>query len=317
MEVVQLRHEEIESASELFSRAIEDDGWVLYHSTTSIVEDKIDAEGLSCSHDDDEDLIAIIKIFRAMNWAGDDSAGYAVIKGFSLQRGALPHLFFRESSTRSLIYAQADFAGGETARAMHHCFEDLRRYANDPAVRARHYDAQIAHCKQLVQKDGCPTHVIRVDLDWLNVRLRELAQVADRISQMRREYRHGVVYAARFTRNDVPFLLDNGGSGIVCTKPVPKRQLVGKARLHFDGKPLRPRQFDLDRFLSADQSELKQLLRNRPRQDRSAEEHLARERACTVEAFAGPDEAAHIAMRWGTPVVKQMVSSGKITFNEF
>jgi len=317
MEIVELGHAEAESASELFSRAIEGDGWVLYHSTTSIVEDKIDAEGLTCSPDRDEDLIAIIKVFRAMNWAGDDSAGYPVLKGFSLQRSALPHLYFRESSTRSLIYAQPDFSGGETARAIHHCLEDLRRYANDPGVRALHYDQQVAHCKRLVQNDGCPPHVIKVHVDWLNERLRELADVADRISRMRNEYHHGMVYAARFTPDDVPFLLDNGGSGIVCTKPVLKDQLVGKARLHLDGKPLRRKQFDLHRFLAADQSELKQLLRSHPRQDTSREEHLARECACAVEEFAGPDQAIDIAMRWGTPAVKQMVASGKITFNEY
>lgn len=279
MEIVELAYEEIEVASELFSRAIEEDSWVLYHSTTSIAEDKIDADGLTCSTDSDEDLIAIIKVFRAMNWAGDDSAGYPVLKRFSLQRSALPHLYFRESSTRSLVYSQADFAGGETARAIHHCLEDLRRYANDPSVRTRHYDRQVAQCKELVQKNGCPTHVIRVDVSWLNERLRDLEHLGDRISQMRSGYRYGIVYAARFTLDDVPFLIDKRGSGVVCTKPVPKSQLVGKARLHFDAKPLRPRQPDLGRFLAADASELKKLLRSRPCSTASTEDHHARERA--------------------------------------
>jgi len=88
---------------------------------------------------------------------------------------------------------------------------------------------------------------------------------------------------------------------------------VGKARLHFDGKPLPPRQ--LDRFITADQSELRQLLRNVQRPAIRNEDHLARERACAIDAFAGPDQALDIAMNWGTPAVKQMVSSGKITFN--
>jgi hypothetical protein len=182
-------------------------------------------------------------------------------------------------------------------------------------LRARHYDRQVAQCKLLVQKDGCPTHIIRVDLDWLYERLRELAPVADRISSMRSEYRYGVVYAARFTRDDVPSLMDNGGSGLICTKPVPKGQLVGKGRLHFDGKPLLARQLDPARFIAADQSELKRLLRNVQRPATGKEDHLARERACAIDAFVGPDQAIDIAMNWGTPAVKQMVSSGKITFN--
>ena len=111
--------------------------------------------------------------------------------------------------------------------------------------------------------------------------------------------------------------MDKGGSGMVCTIPVPKGQLVGKARLHFDGKPSQPIQPDVDRLLAANQSELKQLLRSGPRRTTSTEDHLARERACAIEAFACRDEAIDIAMKWGTPAVKQMVSSSKITFNEY
>jgi hypothetical protein len=95
MEIIELGYEELEGATELFSHAVEDDDWVLYHSTTSIAEDKIDAEGLACSLHHDEDLIALIKVFRAMNWGGNDNAGYPVLKGFSLQRGALPRVYFR------------------------------------------------------------------------------------------------------------------------------------------------------------------------------------------------------------------------------
>jgi len=134
---------------------------------------------------------------------------------------------------------------------------------------------------------------------------------------MRREYRYGVVYAARFTRDDVPFLIDTGRSGVVCTKPVPKDQLVGKARLRFDEKPLWRREIPLDRLIAADESELKQLLHSRACPATSTDDCPARERACAVETFAGPDEASEIAMKWGTPAVKQMVASGKMMFNEY
>jgi len=70
MEIIDCQYEELEDAGHLFSRALEDDGWVLYHATTSVAEDKIDFGGLACTPDRDEHLIALIKVFRAMNWAG-------------------------------------------------------------------------------------------------------------------------------------------------------------------------------------------------------------------------------------------------------
>lgn len=110
----------------LFPQAITSDSWILYHATSSIAEERIDTEGLIPSADHDAMLIKLIKVFRAMNWAGENGAGYPVLKGFLLQRASLPNLYFRESSTRSLLYAKRDFAGGETARAMYHALEELK-----------------------------------------------------------------------------------------------------------------------------------------------------------------------------------------------
>ena len=112
-----------------------------------------------------------------MNWCGESHAGYPVLRGFSLHRRSNAGVYCRESSTRSLIYAHPDFAGGETIRALHYAILDLQAYVDDPLLRQKHYDSQVASCRKLVEQNGCPTHVIRVDTEWVRARLIELDTV--------------------------------------------------------------------------------------------------------------------------------------------
>ena len=320
MEVTEFSLDRDATIESLFSPAISSDSWVLYHATTSVAEEGIDTAGLIPSLDYDATLIKLIKIFRAMNWFGENSAGYPVLKGFSLQRGSLPNLYFRESSTRSLLYATSDFAGGETARAMYHALEDLKRYAADPSVRAHHYDRQVAHCKDLVEQNGCPTHVIRVDVTWLLERLLEFEEFGQKVAELKRSYRYGVVYAVRFDRDDVPFLTNCGGSGIVFSRAVPVAKLVGKARVYQDADGQYP---DLEQHAGSwhfedAESELMELLSRRSSATADAgQHHREREGLCEIDAYAGPDDAIDIARRWGTPEIQQMIASSKIRFNEY
>ena len=76
-----------------------------------------------------------------------------------------------------MIYAHPDFAGGETIRALHYAILDLQAYVDDPLLRQKHYDSQVASCRKLVEQNGCPTHVIRVDTEWVRARLIELDTV--------------------------------------------------------------------------------------------------------------------------------------------
>jgi len=86
MEVNEFTFGQNAAVESLFSPAISSDSWVLYHATTSVAEERIDTEGLIPSLDHDVTLIKLIKVFRAMNWAGENGAGYPVLRGFSLQR---------------------------------------------------------------------------------------------------------------------------------------------------------------------------------------------------------------------------------------
>ena len=241
-----------------------------------------------------------------------------MLKEFSLQRGSLPNLYFRESSTRSLLYATADFAGGETARAMYHALKDLKQYAADPSLRARHYEQQIAQCKELVEQNGCPTHVIRVDMTWLLERLREFQDFGENVVELRRSYRYGVIYAVRFDRDDVSFLANCGGSGIVYSRPVPAAKLVAKARVYLDDQYPDHRQDAGGWHFENDESGLMELLSRRAPATGDAGQHYMEHLGhCDIDAYAGPDNALDIARRWGTPEIQQMIASGKIRFNEY
>ena len=317
MEVTEFSLDRDATIESLFSPAISSDSWVLYHATTSVAEEGIDTAGLIPSLDYDATLIKLIKVFRAMNWFGENSAGYPVLKGFSLQRGSLPNLYFRESSIRSLLYAKSDFAGGETAHAMYHALEDLKQYAADPSVRARHYDQQVADCKEVVEQNGCPKHVIRVDTTWLLGRLLEFEEFGQKVAELRLSYRYGLVYAVRFDRDDIPFLTNCRGSGIVYSRAVPVAKLVGKARVYLDGQYPDLGQHAGRLHFEGAKSELIKLLSRRPSATAEAgQHHSAREGRCEIDAYAGPDDAVDIARRWGTPEIQQMIASSKIRFNE-
>jgi hypothetical protein len=318
METHDYSFEQLLNTKDLFSSAITNDGWVLYHATSSVSEADIDHNGMKCSLARDNDVVRAIKVFRAMNWCGESGQGYAVLRGASLQGAFVSRLYFRESSMRSLVYAQRDSAGGETVRALHHALTDLRAYLENPSVSRRHYELQVDHCKDLVRRDGCPSHVIRVDMDWLRAQMCELASVSGEIAKLRAEYRFGLVYAVRFESSDLPNLSNAGGEGIVCSAAVPKTRLLAKSRLQMSGESLPREPLSLENHLKLqNRPGIISLLQGRPRPAVLKEHYCARERVCEIKTFAGVDDALQIAMEWGTSLVKDMIRSGKIVFNHY
>lgn len=316
MDTFEYSFEQVEARDALFPPEIEDDGWILYHATTSIAELDVDRNGLRRSHSTfDCDVLKVVNIFRAMNWAGLSNAGYPVLRGFSFHRGDA--LYFREFSTRSLVYAERDFVGGESARGLHYALADLKDYLERAEIRKAHYDAQAVHCRDLVERGGAPTHVIRVDLGWLRSHLVPFDSLAESISNLRNNYRYGLVYAVRFDASDLPFLANNGGSGIAYCKDVPFSRFEAKARVHLEGHTLSMKPFSIERFEKIEaRSGVVNSLRGSARTGRTAEEFADRERDCHVREFAGTDDAIEIAVRYGTADVKAMIESGNIVFND-
>jgi hypothetical protein len=74
--------------------------------------------------------------------------------------------------------------------------------------------------------------VIKVNLDWLRAKLDELRPLRDRATSLRDHYEWGVIYATRFSTNDLQNLEDGGGEGLRCFAAIPAKNIVAKVRVH-------------------------------------------------------------------------------------
>ncbi|MGH9905391.1 MAG: hypothetical protein ACRD8U_07390 [Pyrinomonadaceae bacterium] len=115
-----------------FPEEIENDKWMLFHGSSGQFLEAIAAEGLRTPEHlfSRAELTQLCSIFDRLNWAGHHGGGYAVLKPFSLDHDRAhsdqPSTYLAESSNRALLYASADWSGGEAARAVRHSVEDLR-----------------------------------------------------------------------------------------------------------------------------------------------------------------------------------------------
>jgi len=264
----------------------------------------------------------VVRIFKSMNWYGLSSGGYVVLGSFTLQgdfagADAKP-VYFREYSTRSLIYARRDFAGGESARAVRFAFRDLETYLNDERVREEHYQKQYQECCSLLRSGALPTRVVRVNLDWLRARLTALRPLRQRCDDIEQAHTHGVVYAVRFGKADLPFLNYLGAMGLRCYTPLGADRIVGKAILpEDDGQWPSGEDFDSqlqDRCLERMRMGLIAALAVADRDGRTYQaregnrlpQHTCEE---SLDGAAGEDESYSLALKHGTPEVVEYVHS--------
>ena len=215
------------------------DRFVVYHGTSGINEHQIDRQGLRWTPGvvTVEQVLRITRIFEQMGWHGGDSgAGYPVLKGFSTHdcRGSTKPIFLAQSSYRAMLYACAEFAGGETARAMRAAIADLRLYRDSPDCREQHREYRLAgEREQRHLRDGrLPAEPPDVDLSWLDEQLATLAGVDAMLEDLRIGHRHGVVYAIRFGAGQT-FLAASSAKGLEIDH-VPPERIVGKVRVPAD-----------------------------------------------------------------------------------
>lgn len=230
--------ESLDGLATLFPEAIDRDPWVLYHATSSVNEDAIDREGLHwrpsvCSRADVELVVAI---FEAMNWGGKHGGGFGVLKSFSLQGDfageSTKPIYFREYSLRTLLYAERDFAGGESARAIRYAVEDLQTYLRDAEVREQHYEYQRRSFISEVREGYLPAKpVIRVDLEWVAEQSRRLEPLYRRCGELVQNHTHGVVYAVKFQPEDLGHLKHCSSMGVRFFRPVSVDAIMAKARI--------------------------------------------------------------------------------------
>ncbi|QDT36020.1 hypothetical protein [Stratiformator vulcanicus] len=239
-----LSGDELRESDALFPAEIDQDSWVQYHATSSSNEAKIDAEGLRWSPNlfSVEDIVDVVSVFRSMNWCGVHSSGYVVLDSFSLsgdfQGEDFKPMYFREYSLRSLIYAQRDFAGGESARAIRYATRDLERYLKEEMVREDHYQSQRREAISLVASVAVPNRVVRVNLRWLQKQVDRLRPLRERCDALAQQHEYGVVYAVRFSQEDIPFLRLSSAMGLRCYSPLARNKIVGKVRVIAEGESL-------------------------------------------------------------------------------
>ena len=81
---------------------------------------------------------------------------------------------------------------------MRAAFSDLDLYLNSKEVRDEHYEQQRKRCINLVQENGLPSRVIRVDLEWLRSQVDKLKTLRERCEKLVESHTHAVVYAVKF-----------------------------------------------------------------------------------------------------------------------
>jgi hypothetical protein len=238
MKVFDFTAEQLEKCRTLFPSNIDQDPWVFYHATSSVAEAAIESEGLVWRPGvySKSDLQTVARIYKGMDWCGENTDGYAVLAGFSLSvdfdKNMTKPVYLSEYSTRPLEYASRSFAGGETARAVRIALEDLYSYLGSTELRREHYERQRRRCIRLVRRGDLPCRVIKVNIEWLGSRLQDLKTLEEACEQLLRRYEYGLVYAVKFNQSDLSSLEFSKIWGLRCFAHLPLERLLAKARLH-------------------------------------------------------------------------------------
>ena len=217
-----------------FPEELQLDPLVLYHGTSSSYESNIDTRGLlpGKSLFDVKDLVEIVKIFADMGWAGINTGSLGTLKPFSVdhdfaQVGGKP-LFLAESARRAASYASLDYAGGEIARSVRNCFDDLWAYLDDSSVsddHMREMQEAVAFCKRM---GAAPHPVPIITMEEIRARLIALEDVRSVALQIEMAHTYGVVYAVKFNVSDLAASKISLSMGVMCADPIPLEKIVGK-----------------------------------------------------------------------------------------
>jgi hypothetical protein len=229
----------VADSGNIFPDEIEGDLWTMFHGSSQFNAESIERDGFSFSHDvvSRDQVQRVTAIFEKMKWAGENSAGYSVLKPFSedydFGHDERSLLFFAETSFRALLYATRDFAGGEKLRALRYALLDLKSYLHDSQVREKHQNTMEASFRRLTYLNAHPSTLeekrpVVVDLEWLGNELtgmRHIYEIADCALQ---RHNGGVVYALRIAPTDLEGLRWNSFMGIEADRPIPASKIISK-----------------------------------------------------------------------------------------
>jgi hypothetical protein len=225
----------VEDNTQLFPDDICLDPYVVYHGTSSIHETQIDIEGLHWTPGlvSKEHVLRLTRVFEEMTWCGVTGGGYPVLEGFArydFRSGSQKPIFLAESSYRAMLYAGADWCGGETARATRLALTDLREYLNSESVRTAHREEVQRESDALRERGAASQMSASVDLAWLRRQIDEFAELSAHLDSLHRQHSHGVVYAVRFERDQTASVRAHPSMGLE-VKSVSATQLIAKVRV--------------------------------------------------------------------------------------
>ncbi len=220
-----------------FPDEIASNPWVLYHGTSGEAESQIDTHGFcrSGSPFKKADLQAVVDIFDELGWAGCSGSSLAVLRPFSLEHdfgdSAQKPIFFAECAYRAITFASLDFSGGETARSLRYCFAELWKYLQDESIQEAHL-AKIRREVMCGQRNGRLSRKLPcADLEEIRSRVEALAPLRKLADGFKDRHEYGVVYAVRFSREDLKFLKYHNSMGMKCFSDIPPKKIVGKTRI--------------------------------------------------------------------------------------
>ena len=206
------------------------DPFVLYHGTSGPAAERISVEGFCwpSAAISQVDVRRVLAVYGALDWGGEDRGGWLVLKAYSdgwdFRNGPSKQIYFAENRHRASLYAELDFAGGETARGVRRAIADLNRLATVPDVFARYVD----RLRVRESKVTAPS------AEWIQSQLSTLHDLANRVSRLQEVHTHGSIFAVRFDESDLPTLEYNKMHGIMSYQRVPPSKIVGIEEVALD-----------------------------------------------------------------------------------
>lgn len=201
----------VPETTELFGPDIDLNPWIAFHGTSGGLMGDIERFGLDSNRVilSKSQISDVVAIFDEIKWYGIHGGGFSVLKNFSLNHdrsiSEKPPIYLAESSHRAGLYATADFAGGECARALRHAFHDLHEFV-----------------------DGATGEGSETDRRKVAQKLTELTEIEALANSFSEKHEHGVIYAVQFCADDLPHLKLAGGMGIKSFRTIGTDRFIAK-----------------------------------------------------------------------------------------